>query len=316
MLVEFGIGDAYGSCFENTSNDFVKRNNDLNYEVHPRILKRYPADKQPTLVPSGCYTDDTQMSIGVVEMMLDQDFDWYDKEAMADKFLECFKRDERRGYTPYLFLTMMNSKTGKELLSKLGGKSDKSGAFMRSAPIGVYADLDEVMEKAALNAMVTHDSWVGRNSAIGAAMMTHYFYHDLGPKEDLIKWLKDNHFGQTLFAKRSFRVPADGNATVEVKPWQPDQRVRVHGWDCFEAALYAIDESKSLSEVLLCSVSLGGDSDTVATVAMAAASCSREIKQDIPEVLKQKFEDGAFGHKFLIDLDNRLMEAFPCVGHS
>ena len=324
MLVELGIADAYGSCFENTSNEFVKRNNDLNYEIHPRILRRYPEDKQPTLVPAGCYTDDTQMSIGVAEMMLDKDFDWYDKEAMSDKFLECFKRDERRGYTPYLFLTMMNSKTGKELLSKLGGKSDKSGAFMRSAPIGMYSNLDEVMEKAALNAMVTHDSWVGRNSAIGAAMMTHYFYHDLGPKKDLINWLREKHFGQTLRADKPFWVPSDdGNPAnngkgfgVEVKPWKSDKRVRVHGWDCFEAALYAIEESESLSEILLCCVSLGGDSDTVAAVAVAAASCSKEIKQDIPRNLSEEFEDGPFGHKFLTDLDIRLMEAFPCVGLS
>lgn len=82
-------------------------------------LKKYPADNQPKLVPSGCYTDDTQMSLGIVEMMLDKNFDWYDEEAIADIFLECFKRDERRGYTPYLFLTLMNSRSGKELLSKL-----------------------------------------------------------------------------------------------------------------------------------------------------------------------------------------------------
>ena len=113
MLVELAIGDAYGSCFENTDMAFVERNNDLHYEVHPRILKKYPADAQPTLVPSGCYTDDTQMSIGIAEMMLDDEFDWFDKEAMADKFLEVFKRDERRGYTPYLFLTLLNCKIGR-----------------------------------------------------------------------------------------------------------------------------------------------------------------------------------------------------------
>ena len=59
MLLELAVGDAYGSCFEATSKEFIERNNDLHYEIHPRILKRYPADKQPTLVPSGHYTDDT-----------------------------------------------------------------------------------------------------------------------------------------------------------------------------------------------------------------------------------------------------------------
>lgn len=308
MLVELGIGDAYGSCFEMADDHFIERNNDLHYEVHPRILKRYPADKHPTLVPSGCYTDDTQMSIAIVEMMLDKNFDWFDEEAIADKFLEVFKRDERRGYTPYLFLTLLNSSSGKELLSKLGGKSDKSGAFMRSAPIGVYADLAEVMEKAALQAMVTHDSWVGRNSAIGAAMMAHYFYHGVGPKAELVPWLKETHFKGTLRAEKPFLAHEE-----TVKPWNPQNRVRVHGWDCFEAAVYVIEESTKMSEVLLCCVGLGGDSDTVAAVAAAAASCCKEIEQDIPKQLLEGFEDGNFGHKFLADLDNQMMEAFPCV---
>jgi len=313
MLLEMAIGDSYGACFECTSNEFVERNNDLNYEIHPRILRRYPADKQPTLVPAGCYTDDTQMSLGIVQMMLDDEFDWYDKEAMADVFLECFKRDERRGYTPYLFLTLMNSKSGKELLSKLNGDSDKSGAFMRAAPIGLYKDLDEVMEKAALQAMVTHDSWVGRNSAIGAAMMAHYFYHDLGPKDEMIQWLKDTHFKHTLFAEKAFLVPSD-EGNVEVKPWKQDKRVRVHGWDCFEAAVCVINECQKVSEILHLCVALGGDSDTVAAVAMAVASCSKEIEQDIPIQLIEGFEDGPFGHKFLLDLDIELKESFPCVG--
>lgn len=315
MLIEMAVGDAYGSCFEMTDNDFVERNNDLRYDINPRILEKYPADNQPKLVPSGCYTDDTQMSLGIVEMMLDKNFDWYDKEAIADIFLECFKRDERRGYTPYLFLTLMNSRSGKELLSKLSGDSDKSGAFMRAAPIGLYSDLDEVMEKAALQAMVTHDSWVGRNSAIGAAMMAHYFYHDLGPKDEMVQWLKDTHFKHTLFSEKSFRVPSGVNGFgVEVKPWKQDQRVRVHGWDCFEAAVYVVNECDTMSDVLHLSVALGGDSDTVATVAAAVASCSKEISQDIPVQLIEGLENGSFGYKFLADLDLQLKEAFPCGG--
>lgn len=311
MLLELAVGDAYGACFENVSNNFAKRNNDLHYEIHPRILRRYPEDKQPTLVPTGSYTDDTQMSIGIVEMMLDKQFDWTNKEAIADKFLEVFKRDERRGYTPFFFLTLVNSHSGKELLSKLNGKSDKSGAFMRAAPIGLYADLDEAMEKAVWQAVVTHDSWVGRNSAIGAAMMTHYFYHNLGPKDGLVQWLKDNHFGRTLRAEKPFDAYGE-----TVKPWQPDQRVRVHGWDCFEATVYAIEECSKLSELLQLCVALGGDSDTVAAVALAVGSCCAEIEQDIPQNLIEDFEDGTFGHKYLTDLNIKLMEAFPCGQHS
>lgn len=306
--MELAVGDAYGSCFEATSKEFIERNNDLHYEIHPRILKRYPADKQPTLVPSGHYTDDTQMSIAVAEMMLDDDFDWYDQELIAEKFLEVFKRDERRGYTPYFFMTLLNSYSGKELLSKLNGKSDKSGAFMRASPIGFYSDLNEVKEKAVLQAVVTHDSWVGRNSAIGSAMMVYYFRNKLGKKSDLTNWLCENHFKQTLRATQPFEAYGE-----LVKPWTPENRVRVHGWDCFQAAVYAIEQCDSLSELLYLCVQLGGDSDTVATVAMAAASFCEEYELSIPQNLVDELEDKKFGRKFLIDLDSKLEEKFPCV---
>jgi ADP-ribosyl-[dinitrogen reductase] hydrolase len=298
MMLELGIGDAYGSCFENCEARYVEAHNDLHF-----------VGKQPSLVPSGRYSDDTQMSIAIAELIL-EDFDWANEDAnerMADKFLEVFKRDERRGYTPYFFMVLLNSSNGKELLSKIDGKSNKSGAFMRSAPVGLYPDLNDVMEIAARQAMVTHDSWVGRNSAIGAAMMMHYFYYDLGDKDDLVTWLNGTYFGDLIHVEKPFEAYGD-----TVQPWQPGKRVRVHGWDCLEAAIYAIQESQYLSEVLQTCVSYTGDVDTVATVALAAASCSREIKQDLPAKLIEQFENRGFGRDFLMQLDEKLQEKFPC----
>jgi ADP-ribosyl-[dinitrogen reductase] hydrolase len=298
MMLELGIGDAYGACFEGCEASYVEANNDLHF-----------GGKQPSIVPSGRYTDDTQMSIAIAEMMLD-DFEWNHEdsnELMADKFLEVFKRDERRGYTPYFLNVLLNCSSGTELLSKINGKSNKSGGFMRAAPIGLYPDLNDVMEIAARQAMVTHDSWVGRNSAIGAAMMTHYFYYDRGDKADLVEWLNKMYFMTLIHKDEEFRVHEE-----VVQPWQPGKRVRVHGWDCLEAAIYAIQDSSSLSQVLQTCVSYTGDVDTVATVALAAASCSREIKQDLPAKLVEQFENRGFGRDFLMQLDEKLQEKFPC----
>jgi hypothetical protein len=49
--------------------------------------------------------------------------------------------------------------------------------------------------------------------------------------------------------------------------------------------------------------------DTVAAVALGAASCSDEIEQDLPAHLIAGLENGPYGRDFLKDLDARLLAA-------
>jgi ADP-ribosyl-[dinitrogen reductase] hydrolase len=308
MMFEIGVGDAYGACYECCDRKFVEVNNelrDMTYTNHPRKLRRRPDSFQPSLVPSGAYTDDTQMALAIAEAMLDDTEPWT-VESLADRFVEVFRRDERRGYTVYFLNVLMNSRNGTELLSKIDGRSTKSGGAMRAGPIGLYPNIREVVAKAKRQAMVTHNSWLGTNSAVGAALMTHYFYYDLGPKAELVDWLRDTYFGDALHADEPFEV--DGQI---VECWQPGRKVRVHAWDVLEAAIYAIESSDSLKEILWQCVDYTGDVDTVAAIAMGPASLSREIDQDLPADLLDNFESRRYGRDYLKLLDTRLFEKFP-----
>jgi len=51
----------------------------------------------------------------------------------------------------------------------------------------------------------------------------------------------------------------------------------------------------------------GGDVDTVATIALAAASWSVDYAQDLPVALVEGLENGAFGRTYLKDLDRQLV---------
>jgi hypothetical protein len=51
-----------------------------------------------------------------------------------------------------------------------------------------------------------------------------------------------------------------------------------------------------------------GDVDTVAAIALGAASCSSEYEQDLPTNLINNLEQGQYGREYLIDLDRKLME--------
>ena len=76
------------------------------------------------------------------------------------------------------------------------------------------------------------------------------------------------------------------------------------------AAITAVAQAKSLSELLQTCVAFTGDVDTVAAIAMGAASMSREIVQDLPSALVDQLEDGEFGRKYIVKLDKQLLSKF------
>ncbi len=74
------------------------------------------------------------------------------------------------------------------------------------------------------------------------------------------------------------------------------------------AAITSFMRNNSLSEILKSCIAWGGDTDTVATIALAAASCSKTIKKDLPESLINGLENGKYGKVYLIWLDKKLLE--------
>ena len=275
MIVEQAIGDAYGAGFEYVDPQIILRHNNLEYFQHPRHLG----------TKKGMYTDDTQMSIAIAELMI-EGAEWTALN-IANKFVNAFKRDEREGYAGGFqkFLEMVAD--GQEFLDKIRPTSDKSGAAMRAPLIGLYKDEQEVLEKTEIQAAVTHNTKDGINAAKAAAMATHFFTWNLGPKQDLAKYIKSKVKGDWL------------------SPWTG--KVRSKGWMSVRAALTALMASDSMSDLLKNCVAFTGDVDTVAAVALPAASRCREIRQDIPRWLYSGLENGKYGLDYLELLDEQLL---------
>ena len=275
MLLELAVGDAYGAGFEYALQSTLERNDLSSYIQHPRHKIR-----------PGNYTDDTQMSLAIAEAIVSND-PWT-PECLASRFVEVFHRDPREGYASRFYAFLQQTRTGSDFLANIQPFSDKSGAAMRASPIGVFADLAEVMEKAAIQARLTHDTPAGIGAAQAAALMTHYFLYNLGAKSAL---------GDFLDAQ----VP--GYQWAET--WTGE--VGAKGWMSVRAAVTAVTRNASLSDVLLDSINFGGDVDTVATIALAAASCSRDIAQDLPKHLLDGLENGEYGHDYIHKLDVSLL---------
>ena len=278
MLVELAIGDAYGAGFEYAAASFVHTHNTLTaYTRHPRHA-----------IAPGAYTDDTQMTIAVVEAMLSPAL--WTPQLLAHHFVAAFKRDPREGYASNFYSFLQEINDGEEFLARIRPQSDKSGAAMRAGPLGLYPTITEVTERTLLQANITHDTTGGRDAALAAALMTHYFVYQLGPKAELGAFLQSHLPGPWAQA------------------WQG--KVGSPGLESVHAAVTAVLAHDSLSAILRACIAFTGDVDTVATVALCAASCSAEVAQDLPPVLYDQLEDGRFGRRYLVGLEAQLRQQF------
>ncbi|MGW5382394.1 ADP-ribosylglycohydrolase family protein [Nocardia sp. NPDC003963] len=275
MLVESAVGDAYGAGFEYADARFVAQHNTLNgYVQHPRHAGIRP----------GAYTDDTQMSLAVAELLV-SGAPWTPLN-LADRFVSCFRRDPREGYAGRFYDFLLSVGDGAEFLHRIRPDSDKSGAAMRAAPVGLLPTVDDVLHHAAVQAAVTHDTPAGIASAQAAALAVYYCRRDLGPLADIGSWLDR-------------RVPGGW-----ARPWRG--KVGSKGRMSVAAALTALSGATSTSGLLRACVAFTGDVDTVATIALAAASCSPRIEQDLPRPLLDTLENGPYGRDYLAGLDARL----------
>jgi ADP-ribosylglycohydrolase len=275
MLLELAIGDAYGAGFEYVDADSIRAYNDLTRFVkHPRHA-----------IWPGRYTDDTQMSIAIAEAVV-SGVPWT-RHVLAGKFIEVFKRDPREGYAGRFYEFLSRVETADQFLAEIDPKSDKSGAAMRAAPIGVYPTIEQVIQRATIQAAITHDTPDGINAAVAAALASHYFLYRLGPRRDLGRFLEAHVEGEWAL------------------PWQG--KVKTKGWMSVRAAVTALVASDRMSDLLRTCIDFTGDVDTVAAIALAAGSCSVEVDQDLPENLIYQLEDGPFGREHLTQLDRRLL---------
>lgn len=274
MLLHAAIGDAYGSGYEFAPEWVFEKNTLQSYLIHADASGYFNR-----------YTDDTQMAIGITELLVEK-ADWTPLN-IAQKFVDVFKRDIRVGYAGrfYEFLKMVQD--GAEFLEKIKPHSERNGASMRAFPIGILTTEKEVLEKAEIQARVTHNTDEGVFSAQLVALSAHYFLYKKGTRKDLENYVKSY-------------LPIDWDFAWEGK-------VLMQGRQGILAALAAIRKYDKLSGVLMESIDYQGDVDTVATLSMAIGSVCEEVENDLPGWCFRDLENGEFGRNFIEKLNNDLL---------
>lgn len=276
MIVEGAIGDAYGAGFEFAEYEKIRNKNNVSqYETHPLFHEI-----------KGRYTDDTQMAIAIAELIIECE-DWTPL-IVANKFVDVFKRDVRRGYAKRFFQFLSQIENGQELLDTIRPKSTRNGAAMRAYPLGILNDERKILEKCKLQAQITHQSENAIIAAQAISLATHFFIYNKGNKSQLIEYLQD-------IQQRTWKAN-----------WQGE--VKVDAIDTVEATLTILINNFHLKAMLKHSVDFGGDVDTVASLALAIGKMSDEIEDDLPEWLFRDLENGHYGKDYLKRLDDGLLK--------
>jgi ADP-ribosylglycohydrolase len=139
---------------------------------------------------------------------------------------------------------------------------------MRVSPVGLYAKtLDEALALAAVTASVSHNHPEGVKGA--QAIATSVFLCKQGKSKQEIKDYVEKTFGYNLH-----RTIAD---------IRPRYEFDVSCQGSVPEAIIAFLEGNSFEEVIRLAISLGGDSDTIGSMAGAIAACKYPIPDEIAE---------------------------------
>lgn len=287
LLTKIAIADARGVCFEYAPRRIIRERNIW-------TTGYFPHHKHGT--GAGRYSDDAHMSCAVAEALIERGPDATAGDFAAH-FVNVFKREPapREGYAGAFFEFLLGVADADDFLARIRPDSDKSGGAMRAGPCGVLGSVEQVMCVAGRQAAVTHNTPNGIAAAQAAALMTHYNLYRVGDRRDLPDFLHQH------LPHKDWRTPHTG----EVGP---------KGVESVRAAMTALIRNDSLADLLIDCVEFGGDVDTVATIAMAAAACATDMDQTIPSVLWEGLENGPFGRDYLLAVDDQLADFAKAQG--
>ena len=223
------------------------------------------------------YTDDTHMTIGVAESLAE--CGGFDGAHMAGRFVDNYYREPWRGYgpgPPRVFRLIKGGKPWNEAAGNIyPGGSFGNGAAMRVAPVGLFfwnRPL-ELREVAYQSSLITHAHVLGKEGAALQAMAV-----ALAVAEDPERPFESLSFTSHLLDFTIEDVYREKLGKFSMLLERPDDRQRVvrelgHGIEAFNSvptAIFAfLAHPGDFASTVIYAISLGGDTDTIASMAGA-----------------------------------------------
>jgi poly(ADP-ribose) glycohydrolase ARH3 len=285
-LIGTAIGDSLGSRFEGASG----------FPTATELGRRY--------------TDDTAMTIGVAESLIERK--GYDYWSMADRFIANYEREPWRRYgagPPRIFRMMKSGRMGFGMLDRdlFPGGSFGNGAAMRVAPVGLlyHDDPRQLREIAYHTAGITHSHELAlEGAALQACAVALAILAD--PQN-----LNRKEF---LGALRIFTLPGPYQEKLKMiirfleAPPEREKIVKVLGngveaLNSVPTAIYSFLANPGFESAVSYAVGLGGDADTLGSMTGAIAGACYGI-----EGIPARWVDEVENREYIEGLARKLWE--------
>jgi len=297
LFLGMAIGDAFGARFENNTRDIISL-----------------IGEEETYRDANRYTDDTQMAIGIADLLISEDI--FTAENLAQSLMAAYHRDPRCGYSHLTKTMLENSANAQEFLRTLSERErtqrKSDGAAMRALPIGFLNKTNEVIRYASQSANITHAHPDALAATVGIALIAHDRYHHHKKFQEIIVTLPEKIPYLTTPARNYLD-------NIIHNKWNPEiilGKYLNYGVPYTESIILLGAVMALLTEfgeyphqALLESVKLGGDTDTTACIVLGASLLYPS--NPLPDTLILGLENGIFGIEYLIRLGNELGKKFP-----
>jgi len=279
-LLGVAVGDALGACWEGRL---------MSQEGEIESL----TEKLGWLT----YTDDTHMTIGVVESLIDSK--GFHGEHMLQTFIRNYEAEPWRGYgpgPPRIFRMIRAGEPWDRAASKLyKGGSLGNGAAMRVAPIGLLCSTDpaKLREVAYKSSTLTHCHQLGKEGAAVEAYAVALATNTTSDREvDPEVFIQELHnfaqhplYRQKIACIRELLGEKDRARVVSVLG------NGVEALNSVPTAIYCfLRHPRSYKDSVLYAISLGGDTDTIAAMTGAISGAYLGVEA-IPGSWRAKLEN-------------------------
>ena len=305
MLLGIAIGDAFGAGYE-----FVRQyKRDQQQEVDITKYRAHPSPKYQH--KEGMYTDDTQMSIAVAELLLSGKE--FNLENLADFFLGCYKRDPIVGYAKGFQGFLDSVSTKEQFLQRIISTLIRNGAAMRAVPLGIIDDPTRVIEYAITNASITHNTPNGIASSVIVSLLSHYNIYErrILAAEELVPHVQGIDSITTSYLERVAKMDAF-NPELLFGQEDKDKGVPCDGMRTAGAVFYLLSHFTEPKDILREGTKLGGDVDSVLSISLGINLMHQEVS-DLPQPLYDGLTNHAFGRDYLLQLGEQLGRKFPVL---
>ena len=262
-LAGLSVGDAFGESF-----------------YHEEIEKIGHND-----LPQGpwFFTDDTQMALSVVDVLLD--YGGIDQDALVRSFTRRFEEQPMRCYGSGTSRLLQNYADGKDWRKEAAklyeGGSFGSGASMRSAPIGAFfcGDPDRAASEAHKAAEVTHthpEGLAGAMAVSAAAAIAAQVESGNGILSRILAYVPDSE------TRKRIELAADIAADeLETAISILGTGQKVSAFDTVPFCLWVVaHHSDTFEESMWTAVSGLGDRDTICAIVGSISGIYREIPNE------------------------------------